>query len=164
MQQLPAANIANKASVLSKIDKVSIKKIHQRVTEADSGQMKNLRDEVHSISVVFDTLLPVFGEIPQHFQRHHTDGDVILVRPDLHSNEHHTRMQLIFEDLPLKKRQNDGQGSISSRGETMDVNFNQCTGGPTRGCSTLGKRRNSGGQRHTQNGANTSAANAGWQI
>lgn len=64
-----------------------------------------LRDEVHSVSVVFDALLPIFGEIPQHLQRLHADGDVILVCPDLQSNEHHTRVQLLFEDLPLKQRE-----------------------------------------------------------
>lgn len=63
-----------------------------------------LRDEVHSVSVVFDALLPIFGEVPQHLQWPHTDGDVILVCPDLQSNEHHTRVQLLFEDLPLKHR------------------------------------------------------------
>lgn len=64
-----------------------------------------LRDEVHSVSVVFDALLPIFGEIPQHLQRPHADGDVILVCPDLQSNEHHTCVQLLFEDLPLKQRE-----------------------------------------------------------
>lgn len=64
-----------------------------------------LRDEVHSVSVVFEALLPIFGEIPQHLQRPHADGDVILVCPDLQSNEHHTRVQLLFEDLPLKQRE-----------------------------------------------------------
>lgn len=66
-----------------------------------------LRDEVHSVSVVFDALLPIFGEIPQHLQWPHADGDVILVCPDLQSNEHHTRVQLLFEDLPLKQRERE---------------------------------------------------------
>lgn len=66
-----------------------------------------LRDEVHSISGVFDALLPIFGEVPQYLLRLHTDGDVILVCPDLQSNEHHTRVQLLFEDLPLKYREKE---------------------------------------------------------
>lgn len=66
-----------------------------------------LRDEVHSISVVFDALLPIFGEIPQHLQGPHADGDVILVCPDLQSNEHHTRVQLLFEDLPFRERERE---------------------------------------------------------
>ncbi len=57
---------------------------------------------MHSICMVFDALLPVLGEISQHFQWPHADGDVILVCPDLHRNEHHTCMELLFEDLPLK--------------------------------------------------------------
>lgn len=61
---------------------------------------------MHSVSVVFDALLPVLGEIPQHLQWPHADGDVILVCPDLHGNEHHTCMQLLFEDLPLKCKVN----------------------------------------------------------
>lgn len=64
-----------------------------------------LRNEVHSVSVVFEALLPIFGEIPQHLQRPHADGDVILVCPDLQSNKHHTRVQLLFEDLSLKQRE-----------------------------------------------------------
>lgn len=65
-----------------------------------------VRDEVHSVSVVFDALLPIFGEIPQHLHWPHADGDVILVCPDLQGNEHHPRVQLLFEDLPLKHREN----------------------------------------------------------
>lgn len=53
--------------------------------------------------MVLDVLLPVLGKISQRFQRHHTYGDVIPVRPDLHSNKHHACMNLIFEDLPLKQ-------------------------------------------------------------
>lgn len=45
---------------------------------------------MHSICMVFDALLSVFREIPQHFQWPHADGDVILVCPDLQSNKHHT--------------------------------------------------------------------------
>lgn len=63
-----------------------------------------LRDEVHSVGVEFDALLPIFGEIPQHLQWFHADGDVILVCPDLQSNEHHAHVQLLFEDLPLKHK------------------------------------------------------------
>lgn len=75
-----------------------------------------LRDEVHSISVVFDALLPIFGEIPQHLQGPHADGDVILVCPDLQSNEHHTRVQLLFEDLPFRERERKVQRSYDRQG------------------------------------------------
>lgn len=47
---------------------------------------KNLRDEVHGVGVALDALLPVLGEVSQHFQRHDADGDVIHVRPDLYGN------------------------------------------------------------------------------
>lgn len=57
---------------------------------------------MNSVCVVLDALLPVLGEVPQHFQRPHRDGDLILVCPDLHGNEHYTCVKLLFEDLPLK--------------------------------------------------------------
>lgn len=59
---------------------------------------------MHSIRVVFDALQTVLGEIPQHFQRPHADGYVILVCPELHGNEHHACMELVFEDLQTKPR------------------------------------------------------------
>lgn len=75
---------------------------------------------MHSISLVFDALLPIFGEIPQYLLRLHADGDVILVCPDLQSNEHHTRVQLLFEDLPLEYREkrilNRGDGKLQGSG------------------------------------------------
>lgn len=64
--------------------------------------IRNLREELHGVGLHLDALLTIFGEISQHFQRLHTYGDLILVRPDLQSNEHHTRVQLVFEDLSLK--------------------------------------------------------------
>lgn len=60
--------------------------------EAETLSGKNLRDEVHRIGVTLDALLPVLGEVSQHFQRHEADGDVIHVRPDLHGNQHHARV------------------------------------------------------------------------
>lgn len=54
--------------------------------------VKNLRDEVHRVGVALDALLPVLGEVPQHFQRHDADGDVIHVRPDLHGDQDHARV------------------------------------------------------------------------
>lgn len=52
--------------------------------------------------MVLDALQPVLGEIAQQFQRLDAYGDVILVCPDLHGNKHHTRVELLFEDLPLE--------------------------------------------------------------
>lgn len=49
-----------------------------------------------------DALLAVLGEVVQHLQRHHADGDLVLVGPDLQANEHHPCVQLVFEDLSLK--------------------------------------------------------------
>lgn len=90
-----------------------------------------LRDEMHSISVVFDALLTIFGEIPQHLLRLHADGDVILVCPDLQSNEHHTRVQLLFEDLPLKYREkrilNRGAGKLQGKWELPQAGTKELT-------------------------------------
>lgn len=77
---------------------------------------KDVREEVHSVGVVFDALLPVLREVPQHFQGPHADGDVIFVRPDLHGNEHHARVELLFEDLPLKREKREKREEGSERG------------------------------------------------
>lgn len=58
---------------------------------------------MHSICVMFDVLLSVLRKISKHFQWLHTDWDLIFVCPDLHGNEYHTCMELLFEDLPSKQ-------------------------------------------------------------
>lgn len=67
---------------------------------------KNVREKLHGIGVDLDALLPVLGEISQHLQRLLTYGYAVFIRPDLHGNEHHSRVQLFFEDLSLKRGAN----------------------------------------------------------
>lgn len=79
--------------------------------------------------MVFDALLPVLGEISQHFERHYTDRDLIFVCPHLHGDQHHTCVQLIFEDLPLmcetkKGRQKKRQTEEMAHGEENSLNLN----------------------------------------
>lgn len=54
---------------------------------------------MHGVSMPLDVLLPILGEIPQHVQWNHTDGDLVLGRPDLNGDKNHTSVKLIFEDL-----------------------------------------------------------------
>lgn len=70
--------------------------------------------------MVLDALLPVLGEITQQFQRLHTYGDVIPVCPDLHSNKHHTCMELLFEDLPSEAMNGSSKGK-NTHNKTCEI-------------------------------------------
>lgn len=59
----------------------------------------HLREEVHRVSVLLDALRPVLREIFQHVQRLHTDGNLVLVRPDLRGNQNHPCVQVFLKDL-----------------------------------------------------------------
>ncbi len=64
----------------------------------------NSREQMHCICMLPDMLLSVFGKVLQHFEWNHTNGNVILVRPDLHSDQHHTCVQVFFKDLPSDRQ------------------------------------------------------------
>lgn len=55
-----------------------------------------IREQVHSISVLLDVVLPVLGEIVEHLQRVRVDINAISVCPGLHSNENHPGVQLLL--------------------------------------------------------------------
>ncbi len=59
---------------------------------------------MHCICMLPDMLLSVFGKVLQHFEWNHTNGNVILVCPDLHSDQHHTCVQVFFKDLPSDRQ------------------------------------------------------------
>lgn len=55
-----------------------------------------IREQVHSISVLLDVVLPVLGEIVEHLQRVRANIDAISVCPSLHSNQNHPGVQLFL--------------------------------------------------------------------
>ena len=59
----------------------------------------NLREEVHRVSALLDVVLAVLGEVAQHVQGLHADGDAVFIRPDLHRDQDHAGEQLVLKDL-----------------------------------------------------------------
>lgn len=51
---------------------------------------------MHSISVLFDVVLSIFGEIMKHLQRVRVNVNTISVRPGLHSNQNDPGVQLLL--------------------------------------------------------------------
>lgn len=58
-----------------------------------------LREEVHGVCTQLNAALPVLGEVFEHIQWTHAQGDAVLVGPDLHADQHYTCVQLFLEDL-----------------------------------------------------------------
>lgn len=55
-----------------------------------------IREQVHSISVLLDVVLPVLGEVVEHLQRVRVNMNAISVCPSLHSNQNHPGVQLFL--------------------------------------------------------------------
>lgn len=68
---------------------------------------------MHCICMLPDVLLSVFGKVSQHIEWNHTNGNVVLVRPDLYGDQDHTCVQVIFKNLPLD-REKEQKGKINN--------------------------------------------------
>lgn len=62
------------------------------------------RKEVHSVGTELDATLPILGEIFEHIQWTRAHGDAVLIRPNLHADQHYTCVQLFLEDLQLEEK------------------------------------------------------------
>lgn len=67
--------------------------------EESKSRVVNIREEVNSIKVLLDALLPVLHEVTQGEQDIIAHRDLVFRRPGFHSDQDDARVQLLLVDL-----------------------------------------------------------------